>query len=93
MNRSTKIERNDIKGKNLVNKEFLLEWNTREKKNILSMPLKEINKNNGKETFSDNKGNVINRLNIKEDLHQDMKWRVISRPDENYMISMMISIE
>ena len=82
-----------MKGKNLVNKEFLLEWNTREKKNILSMPLKEINKNNGKETFSDNTGKVINRLNIKQDLHQDMKRRVISLPDKNYMISMMIFIE
>ena len=47
----------------------------------------------GKETFFDNTGNVINRLNIKQDLHQDLKRRVISLPDKNYMISMMIFIE
>ena len=47
----------------------------------------------GKETFSDNSGKVINRLNIEQDLHQDMKRRVISLPDKKYMISMMISIK
>ena len=54
---------------------------------------KKLTKTSGKETFSDNAGKVINRLNIKQDLHQDLKRRVISLPDENYMISMMICIE
>ena len=54
---------------------------------------KKLTKTTGKETFSDNTCNVINRLNIKQDLHQDMKRRVISLPNENYMISMMICIE
>ena len=54
---------------------------------------KKLTKTMDKETFSDNTGKVINRLNIKQDLHQDMKRRVISLPDKNYMISMMICIE
>ena len=41
----------------------------------------------GKETFYDNTGKVINRLNIKEDLHQDMKRRVISLPNKKYMLN------
>ena len=54
---------------------------------------KKLTKTMGKETFFDNTGKVINRLNIKQDLHQDMKRRVISLPYKKYMIPMMIFIE